>query len=48
MKWIPEQLKKSIHNTTEAGINDFSGEFLILGEKEIHHRVQANAYQNSI
>jgi hypothetical protein len=36
MTWILEQLKKSIHNTSEAGINDFSGEFLILEDKEIH------------
>lgn len=39
MTEIHEQLKKSIHNTTEAGINDFSGEFLIYEEQETHHSV---------
>jgi hypothetical protein len=39
MTWILEQLKKSIHNTTAAGINDFSGEFLSLEDNETHHSV---------
>lgn len=39
MTEILEQLKKSIHNTTEAGINDFSGEFLSFEDRETHHSV---------
>ena len=39
MTAILEQLKKSIHNTTEAGINDFSGEFLSFEDRETHHSV---------
>ena len=39
MTWILEQLKKSIHNTTAVGINDFSGEFLSLEDHETHHSV---------
>ena len=39
MTEILEQLKKSIHNTTEAGINDFSGEFLSFEDQETHHSV---------
>jgi|GEM_PF-1642856 hypothetical protein len=36
---ILEQLKKSIHNTTKEGINDFSGKFLSLKNYETHHSV---------
>jgi hypothetical protein len=36
---ILEQLKKSIHNTTKEGINDFSGKFLDLKNYETHHSV---------
>lgn len=36
---ILEQLKKSIHNTTNEGINDFSGKFLSLKNDETHHSV---------
>jgi len=36
---IFEQLKKSIHNTTTEGINDFSGKFLSLKNYETHHSV---------
>ena len=39
MTEILEQLKKSIHNTTEAGVNDFSGEFLSFEDQETHHSV---------
>lgn len=39
MTEILDQLKKSIHNTTEAGINDFSGEFLSFEDQETHHSV---------
>jgi hypothetical protein len=39
MTEILEQLKKSIHNTTKEGINDFSGEFLSLENQETHHIV---------
>jgi hypothetical protein len=39
MTEILEQLKKSIHYTTEAGINDFSGEFLSFEDRETHHSV---------
>jgi hypothetical protein len=39
MTEILEQLKKSIHNTTKEGINDFSGEFLSLENQETHHSV---------